>query len=191
MNYTYKKDKNSRKILFTLKLNLLFGGLKQTIIFLIILIGNCLFFNFTVSSSVPFLVFLPIIIFIFIGWFLFFVFRNTIKYIQIIKNGQIAFGILTKSEKTDDDENLKPIFKLFYEFKTTSGETYIATVRTHLVSLLNDEESEPLVYNPYNPKEAIFIDVLPIKVRKFLNKYIEEYKQQNNTEKQTTVYKSF
>ena len=51
--------------------------------------------------------------------------------------------------------------KLTFSFTTQDGRAANAIARTHEYEHLVDEAEEPILYNPYSPKEACLLDDIP------------------------------
>lgn len=103
--------------------------------------------------------------------------RKNIKYIRILSIGRVTFGVFSHMETTGASVNKQPVFRMFFNYVTHDNVSAQAYGETYQIYKLQDEQIEPLVYNPSNPSEAIMIDALPKIVRKLLNNEIEEEKR--------------
>jgi hypothetical protein len=108
--------------------------------------------------------------------------RKNLKYLRILSIGKVAFGVYSHMENTGASVNKQPVVRIFFNYVTHDNINAQAYGETYQTYKLQDEQAEPLVYNPNNPSEAIMIDALPAIVRKTLQKEIEEErsKRQNS-----------
>ncbi|MEA3452569.1 MAG: hypothetical protein U9Q83_11810 [Bacteroidota bacterium] len=125
----------------------------------------------------------PVWILLFIGIFpvigflmLFFGIKKRLRYLNILQVGRVTFGVYNRRETTGSSVNEQAVFRLFFDFKADDGNMYQAHGETHKTYRLEDEQLEPLVFNPENPSEAIMIDALPYSVRKAFAVEIENAK---------------
>lgn len=108
--------------------------------------------------------FFPIIgVFMLLGGFI-----KRLMYLRILQIGKITFGVFDRMEATGARVNEQQVYKLFFNYVAEDQKVYKAFGETHKTHKLQDEQFEPLVYNPENPDEAIMIDGLPNAVRKAL-----------------------
>ena len=80
---------------------------------------------------------------------------------RIIGVGRLARGRLVSKEPTNTRINKQTVYKYTFEFEDEHGATHQVTGRTHHTSLLEDEETERLIYNPAKPDDGVLIDTLP------------------------------
>jgi len=134
----------------------------------------------TTKGSFPFWIIFFLLIFPAVGILIaFFGLRKTIKWLDILKIGKIAFGIYNRREATGSSVNDMRVYKLYFKYSVDNKE-YEAVGETHKTHKLHNEQYEPLIYNPYNPHEAIMIDALPRRLRKILSDEIEKAKLSSN-----------
>ncbi|HOP63971.1 MAG TPA: hypothetical protein PK358_04305 [Spirochaetota bacterium] len=101
--------------------------------------------------------------------FLFASFRRGIPAIHAIKYGVITRGKFTGMKSTGGSINRQTVYDLYFSFKDRTGKEYSAAGRTHKTWLVRDEPEERIIYDPDNPSNAVVIDAMPKRVRKFLS----------------------
>jgi hypothetical protein len=94
------------------------------------------------------------LIFILIG------FRTNMKSLDLLVNGKFARGRLKHKEPTNTSINEQTVYKYTFEFEADNGRTYEAVGKTHIYSLLEDEETERLIYAPNDPSFAVMFDTI-------------------------------
>lgn len=126
-------------------------------------------------SSFPIWIMLFLFIFPIVGAVIMFLgIRKNLKYIRILSIGRVAFGAYSHQENTGASVNKKPVVRMYFNYVTHNNENAQAYGETYQTYKLQDEQFEPLVYNPNNTSEAIMIDALPSVVRKTLQTEIEQ-----------------
>lgn len=107
--------------------------------------------------EVIFVVIFPLIglIFILVG------FRTNMKSLDLLINGKFARGKMISKEPTNTRINEQTVYKYTFEFEADNGRTYEATGKTHLTYLLEDEETERLIYAPNDPAYSTMFDTIP------------------------------
>jgi len=88
-------------------------------------------------------------------------FRKGLKANHLLANGELGKGQLKSKEKTKTQINKQPVYKLTFEFSTPEGTSYEVFAKTHLPEKLEDQQEEPLLYEPMCPKNAVMLDNLP------------------------------
>jgi hypothetical protein len=83
------------------------------------------------------------------------------RAIRLLKWGQPALGTLKDKEATSVRVNNRPVYKLTFEFLDDAGTPRHAIAKTHQTELLEDDASELLVYDPWDPSQATLLDHLP------------------------------
>ena len=79
----------------------------------------------------------------------------------LLRNGILAQGKLLGRERTNMTINDRPVWKLTFEFTTRDGQRREATASTTDTGRLEDEATEPLLYDPNNPSQAYVLDEVP------------------------------
>jgi hypothetical protein len=87
--------------------------------------------------------------------------KNGIKANRLLVNGKLANGRLKSKVKTKSEINDQPVYKLTFEFTASDGMSYEAVAKTHLPEKLEDQQEEPLLFDPACPKNAVMLDNLP------------------------------
>lgn len=115
--------------------------------------------NTRFGPAAIFVVLFPIIgaIFISIG------IRTGLKSLYQIKNGNLAYGTLTKKFATGTRINEQTVYALQFTFKDRVGREAIAEARSHQPQCLEDEAEEPLLYseNRKGKVDAVMLDGIP------------------------------
>lgn len=86
--------------------------------------------------------------------------RNA-KAARVLGVGKLSRGRLVSKEPTNTRINKQMVYRFTFEFEDESGTTHQVTGRTHHTSLLEDEETERILYNPAKPNEGVLVDTLP------------------------------
>lgn len=179
-----KNAKSVRKIPFLLKVRLIFSNVNFFIGFMTFLIASVIAIFHSLKGGFSLIIFSLLILISAMGIIIaFFGLRKTIKWLDILKIGKIAFGIYHRREATKSWVKYMFDFsradKLYFKY-SVDNKKYEAVGETHKTYNLHDEQYEPLLYNPYNPNEAIMVDALPRQVRKILSTEIEKAKSNSN-----------
>jgi hypothetical protein len=87
--------------------------------------------------------------------------RKGIKGNRLLAYGRLGTGRLKSKVGTSAKVNGQPVYKLTFEFVTPEGATYEAVAKTHQPEKLEDEATEPLLYDPVLPSYAAMLDDLP------------------------------
>lgn len=88
-------------------------------------------------------------------------FKKANKGIHLLSLGKISHGTLKSKEKTNTKINDNPVYKFTFEFFADDGNSYQAIAKSYLVEKLEDQEFEPLLYDPARPNYAVMLDNLP------------------------------
>jgi hypothetical protein len=84
-----------------------------------------------------------------------------LRRIRLLRSGRPALGRLVDRRATNVTINDEPVIALTFEFTTEDGATARVVERTHRPQLLEDDEEEPLLYDPQWPERAALLDHLP------------------------------
>lgn len=93
--------------------------------------------------------------------------RKAKKDIYLLQVGEVARGKLISKESTSMKINKQTVYKLNFQFTANDGNTYTAVCKSHIPHLLEDEETEKLVYDPNAPEQALLLDSLPKRLKSF------------------------
>ena len=88
-------------------------------------------------------------------------FRRGRKAVRLLVSGHQASGVLKSKEATSTQINKRTVYKLTFEFTDDVGQTHEAVAKTHEPEHLQDDDQEPLVYDPLRPAYATMLDHLP------------------------------
>lgn len=94
------------------------------------------------------------LIFIVIGYL-----KNS-KDLNLVIHGFFARGKLIEKKATSTEINNQRVYAMTFEFEARNGQTYTVTSRTPHTHLLEDEETEQLLYLAENPEEATLFDTI-------------------------------
>jgi hypothetical protein len=83
------------------------------------------------------------------------------KQLRLLARGRLGRGKLVAKEPTNTRVNKQRVYKLTFEFVTEDGDTCKAEARTHKPEHLEDQDSEPLLYDPHAPWRACLLDAIP------------------------------
>ncbi len=109
-------------------------------------------------------------------------------YVKVLTYGKVALGKFKRMIATGSKVNENIVYKFYFDYVAEDGKVYEAIGETHLIHKLQDEELEPLVYNPSNPNEAVMIDSLPDAVRKKFQQEINLIQINKNNLNNTTNF---
>lgn len=84
--------------------------------------------------------------------------RTGRRGIRLAREGRLAWGWLKSSSPTGTEINEVPVMKLVFEFDV-DGRAYQAEGKTHDTALLEDEDEEPVLYDPRQPNNAMPLDL--------------------------------
>lgn len=94
--------------------------------------------------------------------FLFFALRHNLKALDLIVNGHFARGKCLQREATNTQVNNQTVFRYTFGFTAPQdGQTYEVVTRTHQPQLVEDEETERLLYAASDPAHAVMYDTIP------------------------------
>ncbi|PIU83408.1 MAG: hypothetical protein COS68_04215 [Elusimicrobia bacterium CG06_land_8_20_14_3_00_38_11] len=80
------------------------------------------------------------------------------QQIYLFENGLQTYGTLIKKVKIDLHD--ATIYRVTFEYEV-NGQKYKMWEDISSMARLEDDEKEPILYNPKNPKKAILLDGLP------------------------------
>lgn len=83
------------------------------------------------------------------------------KTAKLLRIGEFGYGKLIDKKATGTEINSQRVYKFTFEFQTEAGETKQAIAKTHQTQKLEDNEWEPLLYDPVYPEKATLLDHLP------------------------------
>ena len=92
--------------------------------------------------------------------FLFVGLRSNARSLRVLKIGKQARGRLISKEPTNTRINKQTVYKLTFEYEDANGDAHSITTKTHLTAMLEDEETERLLYDPMHPSEGVLVDNL-------------------------------
>ncbi len=103
-----------------------------------------------------------VVIFPFVGFcFIIAGLRQQHKAVDLLMNGHLAKGKLSHKEATNTTINDRTVYKYTFDFTAGDGQTYQVIGKTHQYDVLEDDETERVLYAAKNPKHAFLVDLLP------------------------------
>lgn len=84
-----------------------------------------------------------------------------IKGIQLLRGGELAQATLISAEPTSMSVNNRPVVRLTFDFTDADGRLHEVASRTTHPELLQDQQTEPVLYDPRRPDHAVMLDALP------------------------------
>lgn len=82
---------------------------------------------------------------------------KNLRLVRLLKRGVFTWAECAAREPTNMSINDRPVFKYTFRF-TVGGRVYDAVGKTHEIELLEDEETERVLYDPHNPAYNIVYD---------------------------------
>lgn len=79
----------------------------------------------------------------------------------LLRDGLVAEGKLIAKEATNTRINKQTVYALTFEYKARDGRVHQAKTRTHQPERLEDQQYEPLLYDPAKPSKVYLLDELP------------------------------
>ncbi len=90
--------------------------------------------------------------------------RQNLRFLRMLKIGDFTRGKIVGKTATKQSRRqgsaVLPIFKFQFEFEH-NGTKYFATCRTYRSSLVEDEDSEIILFDRYHPTRSIVYDAVP------------------------------
>lgn len=87
--------------------------------------------------------------------------RQNFKNTDLMIYGNMARGRFVEKTPTNTEINKQRVYRYTFEFNTPDGRTWRASGNTHQYHLLEDEESERILYHPNDPSFAVLFDLIP------------------------------
>lgn len=92
---------------------------------------------------------------------------------HVLRNGVLTTGKVIDVRPTNVTINNQPLWEVVYEFHDRNGQRRECTARSVDTTRLQDEENEPLLYDPENPTKALVLDEAPARPKFDLNGDLE------------------
>ena len=87
--------------------------------------------------------------------------RSGLRRNHLLREGLLAMGTLKSKKATNMRVNKQRVYELCFEFTARDGRRCEAKTRTSRTELLENEEQEPLLYDPDDPRRAYLLDEAP------------------------------
>jgi hypothetical protein len=91
----------------------------------------------------------------------YFGFKKGFLSVKLLKYGEFTRGKLLQSVPTASKVNGRVVHEMTFEFTAKDGQSYQTIAKTHQTELLQDEETEGILYLPENPNKAMTLDEMP------------------------------
>jgi hypothetical protein len=88
-------------------------------------------------------------------------FKKGVKAVTLLKYGVLTRGKLTSSVPTATKVNGRAVHEMTFEFTAQDNKTYQMIAKTHQIELLQDEQTEGILYVAENPHKAMTLDEMP------------------------------
>lgn len=99
--------------------------------------------------------------------FSYFAIKGGLRHLDLLANGVVTKGKYLRRESTNMSVNKRPVYKMFFSFKTPDGRSFEMFSKTYQPERLTDDAEELLVYDPSTPQNAVAVDSLPKIVKQF------------------------
>lgn len=86
--------------------------------------------------------------------------KNNLQAISLLKNGEIGYAKLLRTETTNTEVEKQTVMKVFYEFEDKNGKKHEFSYKAHAPKKITDEAQEMLFYDANNPKRNMLKDSL-------------------------------
>lgn len=80
---------------------------------------------------------------------------------SLLEHGRLAGGHLKEKTPTNTRVNGRRVYRMVFTFIGDDGKEHLTTVRSHMTEKLEDEELEPLFFDPNNPTRAVVLGGMP------------------------------
>ena len=78
--------------------------------------------------------------------------------IYMMAHGTLAWGKLTDKIETKTQINNQRVYKMVFVYRDEYDYAQRVSTRTHIPHVLEDEEEEPILYNPAKPSQGVMAD---------------------------------
>lgn len=85
------------------------------------------------------------------------------RQVRLLRHGELAQADIVSERATNTSINDVPVMAYVYEFPASDGESYLGQSRALPSGRVGDEEKEPVLYLPWNPRRSTLLDTLPIR----------------------------
>jgi hypothetical protein len=92
-----------------------------------------------------------------------------LKRNRLLRDGVLTNGTLSSKVATNVTVNRRRVYALTFDFTSRDGRRCQATARTSTPEQLQDEQQEPLLYDPENPSFAYLLDEAPARPQVEMN----------------------
>ncbi len=114
----------------------------------------------TFPFYVSFITIFPVVIL----FILFFGLKKNFKAISLLKNGEIGYAKVLRTEGTNVRVNNQQVIRIFYEFEDKNSKKHTFSFKSHEPEKLTNEAQEMLFYDVNNPKNNVLKDSLVAKI---------------------------
>jgi hypothetical protein len=83
------------------------------------------------------------------------------KGVRLLRQGVLAQANLLSAEPTSMSVNNRPVVRMTFDFTDADGGLHEVSSRTTQPELLQDQQTETVLYDPRRPEDAVMLDALP------------------------------
>jgi hypothetical protein len=91
-----------------------------------------------------------------VGWGM----RRGLMANRLLRHGRVTGGQLVDKKATSTTVNDRPVFAYVFRFQDDQDRAHRVTMRTSMTWRVEDDVSEPIVYDPMRPERALLVDSL-------------------------------
>jgi hypothetical protein len=85
------------------------------------------------------------------------------RQVMLLRRGKITGAEIVSQHATGARINEVPVIATVYEFEADDGEFYLGKSKSLPSERIGDEEREPVLYLPRNPKLSTLVDAIPLR----------------------------
>jgi len=86
-----------------------------------------------------------------------------LRHVILLRRGEVASAQKISERATNTSVNDQPVIEYAYEFRAGDWQIYRGTSRAIASEEIGDEEKEPILYLPSNPRTSVLVDALPVR----------------------------
>ena len=85
------------------------------------------------------------------------------REVRLLRSGEITGAPTINAQPTNTRINNQPVMKFMYQFQSADGQIYNSSSKSLPKPQIGDEQQEPILYLPSNPKVSMLVDALPLR----------------------------
>ena len=86
-----------------------------------------------------------------------------LRHVTLLRRGEVSAAQTISQRATNTSVNDQPVIEYAYEFRAGDWQIYRGTSRAIVSQEIGDEEREPILYLPSNPRISVLVDALPVR----------------------------